>query len=131
MHEYEKILAIILGATIGAIARYYCVIGIEATHDTDFPLGILIINWTGSFFIAVVAVIINRNSGLPLYLAPFLTVGILGSFTTFSTFSLDTLKLIQNGNYILALAYALLSVNGGIFFSWLGYISASFKSVAP
>lgn len=90
---------IALGGAIGSILRYLMVTAIGA------PLGTVAVNLVGSFAIGVLFVLIPRE-GWQL----FLMTGLLGGFTTFSAFSLDTLKLIQQGQTLQAALYVLASV---------------------
>ena len=110
---------------MGALLRYYLVLAVEHWNSTDLPAGVLFVNCAGSFFITLIAFYINHHTAsLPAFLMPLLIVGMLGSFTTFSTFSMDNLRLVQNGQAALALFYSFLSVGGGLAFAWLGYWTA-------
>ena len=83
-----------LGSFLGGGLRYLSVAWIERKADMDFPLAILLVNITGSFLIGFVTPGLERASfGGDSLMPLFLTAGILGGFTTFSTFSLQTLKL--------------------------------------
>lgn len=100
-----------LGSFLGGSLRYLSVVWIERKAEMEFPLAILFVNVLGSFLIGFVTpglerVSIGGESLMPL----FLTAGMLGGFTTFSTFSLQTLKLAQSGNWSLAMMNAFLSL---------------------
>ncbi len=95
----------------GSIMRYIAMSMIGRMHDTPFPYGTFIVNISGSFlmglWIAVVALLLpDRQKDLHLLFA----VGVLGGFTTFSTFSLDAFMLIEKGLYNQAFAYIFGSV---------------------
>ncbi|GAA3850373.1 fluoride efflux transporter CrcB [[Pseudomonas] carboxydohydrogena] len=108
------ILAVALGGAIGSVMRYLVGIGAGRAFGTDFPWGTLIINITGSFVMGVFAGLFAVRWNLPQAARIFLTVGICGGYTTFSTFSLDTFYLIERGELAATAAYmagsALLSV---------------------
>jgi len=98
-----------VGGAIGATARYLMGIGvIRLVGQTHFPVAILSVNVLGSFLMGVfVAAAAHR--GLT-HLAPFVMTGVLGGFTTFSTFSLETVTLYERGDFAGALLYVALSV---------------------
>ena len=95
-------LAISIGAVIGANARF--VIGEWVTQrlGSVFPFGTLLINVTGSFLLGIVLTALAERSGAPWWVRPALAIGFLGSYTTFSTFSYETLGLVQAGSFVLA-----------------------------
>ena len=100
-----------LGSFLGGGLRYLSVAWIGRKADMDFPLAILLVNITGSFLIGFVTPGLERASyGGDSLMPLFLTAGIMGGFTTFSTFSLQTLKLAQSGNWNLAFLNALASL---------------------
>ena len=108
------ILAVALGGALGSVMRYLVGIGAGRALGTDFPWGTLIINITGSFMMGVFAGLFAVRWNLPQAARIFLTVGICGGYTTFSTFSLDAFYLIERGELAATAAYmagsALLSV---------------------
>lgn len=91
-------LAVALGGAIGATLRYTLVKAIHAVWPTFFPIGILLCNVLGSFLIAVIATLLMEKQLAPFW-SPFLIVGILGGFTTFSSFSWDTFAIFMSGNF--------------------------------
>ena len=100
-------LSVALGGAIGASARFAVNLLAVRLFGTGFPAGTLGVNVLGSFAMGVLAVLLlDRASPL----APFLLTGVLGGFTTFSAFSLDTLMLWERGEPGLALVYVILSV---------------------
>lgn len=111
------VLSICLGSIFGALSRYYIAVFINS-YNQNFPYSTLFINVLGSFLIGILFQLFSSKIQVTEELKAFLFIGLLGSFTTFSTFSLDTLLLIKNGQFINALAYILASVLisiGGIF----------------
>src|ERR1700759_5730440 len=102
-------MGMVLGGGLGALARYY-IAGWVQPPGATFDWGIFVVNITGGLLMGMIV----EASALRLNLSPelrsFLTVGILGGYTTFSTFSLDSALLLQKGQYGLAAAYILGSV---------------------
>ena len=98
-----------VGGGLGALARYYLAGWIQPA-GAQFNWGIFIVNITGGLLMGLIV----EASALKLNLSPelrsFLTVGILGGYTTFSTFSLDSALLLQKGEYLQAAAYIIGSV---------------------
>ncbi len=110
----NMILSISAGAIAGALGRHYMMIAASRIFGNTFPWGTLIINILGSFLIGVVIEVFALKLNASQELRAFLTVGILGSFTTFSTFSLDTATLIQRGEILMASTYVVSSVLIGL-----------------
>ncbi|WP_024340278.1 fluoride efflux transporter CrcB [Bradyrhizobium japonicum] len=106
----QFILAVAAGGALGAVMRYLATIGSGRAFGTDFPWGTLIINVTGSFLIGIFAALFATRWNLPQTVRIFLTVGICGGYTTFSTFSLDTWYLIERGQTLASAAYMIASV---------------------
>lgn len=97
------IAQVALGGAIGAVGRYLVQAAALRAFGPALPLGTLAVNVAGSFLIGVLFVLL-ADRGL-MRVAPFLMAGILGGFTTFSTFALDTLLLWERGQHGLAMAY--------------------------
>ncbi|MDA5093286.1 fluoride efflux transporter CrcB [Aliiroseovarius sp. KMU-50] len=102
------LLQVALGGAIGASMRYLTNVGATRMMGHGFPSGTMIVNVLGSFLMGVLIVAITKKGGQ--HMAPLLMTGILGGFTTFSAFSLDTLTLYERGEHGLALGYVLASV---------------------
>jgi fluoride exporter len=101
----QFIVAVAFGGAIGSVARYLVAIGAGKIFGINFPWGILIINVTGSFLIGAFAGLFATKWDLPQAVRIFLTVGICGGYTTFSTFSLDSYSLMERGQLGAALSY--------------------------
>ena len=106
------------GGAIGASLRYLTGVGAFRLFGSgDFPIAILIVNVIGSFLMGVF-VVAAAHRGLT-HMSPFVMTGLLGGFTTFSAFSLETMTLIERGHIGFASLYVLLSVGlsvGGLAF---------------
>ncbi len=116
-------LWIALGSALGGAARY-AVSGLVARSIGEtFPFGTLAVNVLGSFAIGLVAVLTGPDG--PLLVDPrlrqALTLGVLGGFTTFSSFSLQTLALLQDGEWLLAAANVAVSVVACLLAVWAGW----------
>lgn len=105
-----NLLAIALGGAVGAVGRHFVAGQVTQYFGTAFPLGTLTVNVLGSFImgclIESMALVWSPGSEL----RAFLTVGMLGAFTTFSTFSLEVVLLAERGAFFSVLAYIVLSV---------------------
>ena len=106
----QLIVAVALGGAAGSVARYLVGVGSGKLFGLEFPWGTLIINIAGSLLIGVFAELFALKWNLPQSAQVFLTVGICGGFTTFSTFSLDAYVLMQRGEWWPAAAYMIASV---------------------
>ena len=109
MRMISTLSLVALGGAIGASVRYvFGVAAMRLTGPTEFPFAILSINVIGSFLMGVF-VIAAAHRGLT-HFSPFVMTGLLGGFTTFSAFSLETMTLIERGDHGQAALYILLSV---------------------
>jgi CrcB protein len=114
----QLIIAVAIGGALGSVARYLVGIGSGKLLGLNFPWGTLIINVVGSFLIGAFVELFALRWDLSQFWRVFLTVGICGGFTTFSTFSLDTYLLMDRGEPWSASAYMVGSVVlsiGGLF----------------
>jgi CrcB protein len=105
MTDFRMILAVAAGGALGSVARYLVGIGSTRLLGLAFPWGTLIINIAGSFLIGAFVELFALKWDLPQEARVFLTVGICGGFTTFSTFSLDAYVLMERGEWWLVAAY--------------------------
>ena len=117
-----KILWIFLGGGIGAISRYWLSLGIYRLVGTGFPYGTLVVNILGCFFIGLWMTMFEDRFLVNPNLRLFLIIGILGGFTTFSSFSFETISLLQEGSYFLGMGNILLSVFVCLTATWLGHL---------
>jgi len=99
------LLAIAGGGALGSLARHFLATGIYGMTGTVFPWGIFVVNILGGFVMGLVVQLGALKFSYSLEMRAFLTTGILGGFTTFSTFSLDAALLIERGDWLLAALY--------------------------
>jgi len=119
-----KVLILIgVGGGIGAICRFLLSRSVQLIFPFVFPLGTLVVNILGSFLIGFLSVLIlNRFGAFGAELRALLLVGLLGGFTTFSSFSLEAMELWENGAEIKLIFYLLLSVGLSLFAAYGGLI---------
>ncbi|HDZ54906.1 MAG TPA: fluoride efflux transporter CrcB [Pseudomonas xinjiangensis] len=116
-----KTLAVIaLGGSLGAVARFGVAHWVEMFWPRAFPLATFVTNVIGCLIIGVLYGLWLHRPELSPLLRQGLFIGFLGAFTTFSTFSLDTLRLMENGESLVALGYVLLSVCVCLIATWAG-----------
>lgn len=119
-----QILAIAGGGALGALARFFVSNGVYRVLGRDFPWGTLGVNLLGSFAMGLLFVLLLERSLLAPELRAAVMIGFLGSFTTFSTFSLETLTLVEQGEMLSALANVVVSVVVCIAACWAGIAAA-------
>lgn len=115
-----KIIAVAFGGSIGAVLRYLVYVFYDKTANTSFPWATFTVNIIGSFVIGFLWGIFDRY-----YLSPglrlFIFVGLLGSFTTFSTFAFDIFSMSKEGNIRMILFYLFATNIIGISLAFCGY----------
>jgi len=107
-------LIVFVGAGIGGAMRHGVNVGATRLFGFGFPFGTFIVNVLGSFAMGLLAGFFIYRPGVPQHVRLFLTTGILGGFTTFSSFSLDAALLIERHAYALAAGYIVGSVAAGL-----------------
>lgn len=119
-------LVIFVGAGLGGLARYGLSEWIQDAAGAGFPWGTLVVNVSGSLMLTFVYAVLEGTTVPPEWRA-FLGIGILGGYTTFSTFSYETVRLIQDGDWGRAMLYASASVIASLGAAILGfYLGLSF-----
>ena len=108
--QFGILLAIAIGGAFGSIARHYLSTGIYNVTGAAFPYGILSVNVMGGLIVGIVVELGALKLNYSPEVRAFLTTGILGGFTTFSAFSLDTALLIERGDWLGAAVYIVASV---------------------
>jgi len=122
---------VFLGAGIGGALRHGVNVGAVRIFGYGFPFGTLIVNIIGSFLMGLLAGYFGFRPGISQHFRLFLTTGILGGFTTFSAFSLDTALLIERHAYWLAAAYVAGSVAASILALFAGMSMFSIEGHIP
>jgi CrcB protein len=119
-------LAIALGGAIGSLMRYWFSGCVARVWGETFPWGTIIVNITGSFIIGFIFTVTGPEGRLLAgpTVRNFLLVGICGGYTTFSSFSLQTLNLANDGQWLRAGANVLISVLACLIAVWLGHMVA-------
>ncbi|MDO9081176.1 MAG: fluoride efflux transporter CrcB [Desulfuromonadales bacterium] len=107
----------------GGLSRYYLSGWVCALFGRSFPYGTLVVNIIGAYFIGLIMELALRSTALSDTLRLGLTVGLLGGLTTFSTFSYETFKLLEDGQFLLAAVNVLASVCICLLCTWLGIVT--------
>ena len=107
---FGVLLAIAIGGGIGSLARHYVSSAIYQATGATFPYGIFVVNVLGGLIMGIIVELGALKLNYSPEMRAFMTTGILGGFTTFSTFSLDAALLIERGDWVGALLYMVGSV---------------------
>ncbi len=119
----NQALAIAAGGAAGALLRYWTSLGVHYLLGRGFPYGTLTVNVAGSLLMGLLFVLFVERFNLGSEWRAAILIGLLGSFTTFSTFSIETLNLLEQGETLKALLNILLSVTLCLGAAWLGIIT--------
>ncbi len=116
-----------LGSALGGMGRYWCSGVVARAFGETFPWGTIVVNVSGSLIIGFLATLMSPDGRLlvPPDARAFLAIGLLGGYTTFSSFSLQTLNLVRDGEWLWATANIFLSLTLCLAAVWLGYIGAA------
>ena len=115
-----QLLAIAAGGSIGAVLRYLASSGVHIWLGRGFPYGTLLVNVLGSFIMGLLYELFLQRISVSDEIRALLLVGVLGAFTTFSTFSMETISLIEQGDLSKAVLNVLLSVILCLSAAWFG-----------
>jgi len=114
-----RCLLVLVGGGVGSLARYLATLGVNERYDGRFPLATFLINVTGSFVIGLLTVFLDRRDLLHPNLRPLLVTGLVGGYTTFSTFEWEIFARGRSAP-TLALIYAVSSLLVGLAACWAG-----------
>ncbi len=112
MNDLHRLLLVCLGSALGGGARYLVATRLPLLLGTAFPFATLTVNVTGSFLIALILEVGTLSTPISPEFRLFLTTGILGGFTTYSTFNYETLQAFTTGSAITGLLYLAVTVVG-------------------
>lgn len=116
----SAVAAVAAGSALGGVARYLVAVALAA-QSREFPVATLLVNLAGAFLLGVIVRALGDGPAVGPRL--FLAVGFCGGFTTFSTFSLELIRLLQSGTAGRAAAYVLVSVTLSLAAVWLGLLA--------
>ena len=123
--NWQAVVSVGIGGALGSMLRFVVTVLAARWFGAGFPWGTLAVNLIGSFILGVIAEFaITGALGISPQVRIFIGVGILGGFTTFSSFTYDTLTLVRDGSTPLALGYVLASIALGLIAVYLGTITA-------
>lgn len=117
-----QIMAIAAGGALGSVLRYWTSIGVHSFLGRDFPYGTLTVNVTGSLSIGLLTVLLLERFDVGPEWRAGLLIGVLGGFTTFSTFSIETVNLLEQGDIAKGVLNSVLSFSLCLFATWLGLL---------
>jgi len=117
-----QVLAIAAGGALGAVLRFWMSSGVYALLGRGFPYGTLAVNVLGSLLMGFLFVLLIDKLSLGPNWRAALLIGLLGAFTTFSTFSMETLNLVEEGEIMKALLNTVLSVVLCVGAAWAGVL---------
>jgi CrcB protein len=118
------LLYVALGSAIGGVSRYLLGGLAQRMFDTTFPAGTLLVNVTGSFLLGAIIRYALETPSLTPEVRAFLTIGFCGGYTTFSTFSYETMALLEDGEWARAGVYITASVVLSLIATFLGFALA-------
>lgn len=116
----KEIVMIFVGSGVGGVARYLSAKAVSQWWPVSFPAGTLAVNVAAALLIGMLAGIVQHRQLLSPSAQFLLITGFCGGFSTFSAFSLESLRLLQSGQHFLLASYIVLSVVLCIGFTWLG-----------
>lgn len=118
----SKYFVVMLGGAIGAVSRFIIGSLVSRFYPSPFPFGTFLINITGSFLIGVLMTVFQNRPALHMNWRLFLVTGILGGYTTFSSFEWEALTSLRNGTETIGFLYIGLSVVLGLAGAWFGLL---------
>jgi fluoride exporter len=119
-----NVVLVFIGGALGSVARYLVASWAADAFGPGFPRGTLTVNVSGSFLIAVVLGLSLRGVGVSPNLRLFLTRGVMGGFTTYSSFNWETIRFLDDGEASYALAYVAATFGGCLGAGALGLVCA-------
>ncbi|BCO11203.1 Fluoride ion transporter CrcB [Citrifermentans bremense] len=120
----EQLVYIALLGALGCLCRYFLSGFVYQIFGSSFPYGTLAVNLIGAFLIGLVMEFSVRSAAIPPTLRFAITIGFLGGLTTFSTFSFETFRLLEDGALLIAFTNVLVSVVACLTCTWIGIMVA-------
>ena len=121
MFSIQQLSIVLIGGGLGSVCRYIATTLIGSIGGTVFPFGTLFVNFTGSFLMGfLMFFFLDEHFTLPETLRLFLAVGFLGGFTTFSSFSMESILLLRGDSFFYAFANMAGNLLLGLLAVWLG-----------
>jgi CrcB protein len=111
---------------MGCLSRYFVSGWVYGVLGRSFPYGTFVVNIVGAFIIGLIMEFGIRSTLIPPTIRVGMTIGFLGGLTTFSTFSYETFRLLEDGEFLIAFGNVLLSVFVCLLFTWAGIITARY-----
>lgn len=122
----ETVSIIALLGALGCLARYFLSGWVHSLMGSGFPYGTFAVNIIGAFFIGLIMEFSLQSAIISQNMRVGLTIGFMGGLTTFSTFSYETFKLLEDGEFLVATLNILASVLACLFFTWLGIVTVRY-----
>lgn len=119
----ETMLFVAIGGGVGSVTRYLTSVWAAGRFGVDFPYGTLLVNVVGCYLIGLFMVLATERFMLPAHWRLLVASGFLGGLTTFSSFSYESLKLVQDGALLSAFQNIAANLVTGLAATWLGIIS--------
>src|ERR1019366_763744 len=123
-NSLSRYLLVLIGGGVGALSRYVLGTAIMERFGGRFPLGTFVINVTGSFLVGLLMTLLTERFQPHPYWRLLLVVGVLGGYTTFSSFEYETYQAVRDGARLMGLIYVAGSVVLGYLGVWLGSVLA-------
>ena len=120
----NEVLAVAIGGALGSVLRYWASTGVYGLFGRGFPYGTLVVNVTGCFAMGILFVLLVERMSDNTVLRAGILIGVLGGYTTFSSFSIETFNLIEQGAVLKAAANMATSLFVCLGATWLGVILA-------
>lgn len=118
----KQLIMIAAGGAVGSVMRFALSTGVHRVAGRDFPYGTLSVNVIGSLLMGILYIVLIERASVGAEWRALLLIGFLGAFTTFSTFSIETLNLLENGELFKAGTNVFLSVFLCVLAAWSGVI---------
>lgn len=124
--NYTFYIVLALSGALGALSRFLLATWVQERMTNLFPWGTFVVNISGCYLLGLVYILGINTLIIGPNARTFLAIGFLGAYTTFSTFSLETLNIIKNGEIKLALLNIIASIIFGLIAVWLGTVTGKF-----